>query len=159
MLANRKPSSHRLRNGQEWSPAPCPDFPHPWGWGSGWSQTAVLQGLLLGSCTSEAKVSSKSILRPPEKKLGHGVCTLCAQKIPWAVPSPRGHTVALEPSITSAGPQSPGDELRSHKARLAQQEGFMPAIHQEAQRLCASSQQAEVGAQGCWACWGQRGAG
>lgn len=29
----------------------------------------------------------------------------------------------------------------------------MPTIHQEAQQLCASRQQAEVGAQGCWVCW------
>lgn len=73
-----------------------------------------------------------------------------------------GHSVALEPSISTAGyhgrgagqPPPPGDELQSNKARWSQRQRFMPAINQEAQTALfpagLAEREAGVGAQGSW---------
>lgn len=48
-------------------------------------------------------------------------------------------------------PPPPGDELRSHKARSAQQEGFMLAINQETQTAPFPAEiTAETGTRGLW---------
>lgn len=77
-----------------------------------------------------------------------------------------GHSVALEPSISTAGyhgrgagqPPPPGDELQSNKARWSQRQRFMPAINQEAQTALfpagLAQREAGVGAQGSWGLWG-----